>query len=138
MSDPQQPDPLGWPEQVEKIVADRAYTLNYEDGLQCRFAPIRSEGGVHTVEIFLETSHSGDPFDLLWFVKCGDDASVPIRFEVVAPDAEGAVLWRDDFATLDRLRRNAEALPIFIRGYFAGRKAGLAAASAKGPAARSG
>lgn len=117
-----------WVEQVKKVVADRAYTLNYDDGVQSRFMPVQSAEGTHTIEVLLETTHMGHPFDLKWFVKCGDDPSAPIEFEIVAP--EGGVVWSDSLRSLDRLRADSQVIPVFIRGFFAGRAAALAAAAA--------
>ena len=122
--------PSSWAEQVKKVVAERAYTLNYEDGIQCRFLPLKSEQGAHTIEVLLETTHMGHPFDLSWFVKCADDAAAGIRFELVAPAGEGGMLWQDQYETLDRLRQDAQVLPVFIRGYFVGRSAAAAATAA--------
>jgi hypothetical protein len=101
-----------WADQVKKVISDRAYSLNYDVGMQCRFMPVKSEQGAHTIEILMETTHLGHPFDLQWFVRYAD---------------EGGLLWREDHQSLDRLRADAEALPVFIRGYFVGRNAVLAA-----------
>jgi len=116
-----------WADQVKKIISDRAFTLNYEVGMQCRFMPMKSEQGAHTIEILMETTHLGHPFDLQWFVRYGDDPSAGIRFELVAPADKGGLLWQDDFDALDRLRTDAEALPVFIKGYFVGRNSVAAA-----------
>ena len=121
-----------WAEQVKKVIADRAYSLNYDDGIQCRFMPVKSESGSHTIEVLMETTHMGHPFDLQWFVKYGDDPSAGIRFELVAPASEGGLLWRDQYDSLDRLRKDALVLPVFIRGYFVGRSFVPAAAPAAG------
>ena len=45
-----------WADQVKKIVSDRAFTLNYDVGMQCRFMPVKSEQGAHTIEILMETA----------------------------------------------------------------------------------
>ncbi|MSR35715.1 MAG: hypothetical protein EXR95_03580 [Gemmatimonadetes bacterium] len=119
-----------WPEQVKKVVSDRAYSLNYDDGVQCRFLPVKSEEGSHTIEILMETTHSGDPYDLQWFVKYADDPAAPIRFQLVAPETEGGVLWSDEYQSLDRLREAAQVLPVFIRGYFVGRRSAAAVGAA--------
>jgi hypothetical protein len=116
-----------WADQVKKVISDRAYSLNYDVGMQCRFMPVKSEQGAHTIEILMETTHLGHPFDLQWFVRYADDPSAGIQFELYAPAAEGGLLWREDHQSLDRLRADAEALPVFIRGYFVGRNAVLAA-----------
>jgi hypothetical protein len=118
-----------WAEQVKKVVADRAYSLNYDVGMQCRFMPVKSEQGSHTVEILMETTHLGHPFDLSWFVRFADDPLAGIQLELVAPPNEGGVLWQDRYDSLDRLRADAEALPVFIRGYFVGRRAALTASA---------
>jgi hypothetical protein len=121
-----------WVEQIKKIIADRAYTLNYDDGVQSRFMPARTEGGQHVIEVLLETTHMGHPFDLKWLVTCGDDASAPIRFEIVSP--EGGVVWRETHRSVDKLRWDAQVIPTFIRGFFAGR-ASVADKPAEAPAA---
>jgi hypothetical protein len=122
-----------WAEQVKKVVSDRAFTLNYEVGMQCRFMPMKSEQGAHTIEILMETTHFGHPFDLQWFVRYADDAAAGIRFQLVAPPAEGGMLWNDLYESLDRLKAEAEILPAFIRGYFVGRQAALSAQTAPSP-----
>ena len=110
-----------WADQVKKIISDRAFTLNYEVGMQCRFMPMKSEQGAHTIEILMETTHLGHSFDLQWFVKYTDEPAGGIRFELVAPADKGGLLWREEHDSLERLRADAEALPTFIRGYFVGR-----------------
>jgi hypothetical protein len=125
-----------WAEQVKKVVSDRAFSLNYEVGMQCRFMPVKAEQGSHTIEILMETTHLGHPFDLQWFTRCADDPSAGIGFELVAPAAEGGTLWNDRYDSLERLRIEAENLPAFIRGYFVGRNAALAASAAASPQAR--
>ena len=122
-----------WLEQIKKVIADRAYTLNYDDGVQSRFMPPKSENGQHTIEVLLETTHMGHPFDLTWFVKCGDDASTPIKFEIVSP--EGGTVWSETTKNVDKLRWDAWVIPVFIRGYFAGRETALKAAAEKAEAA---
>ena len=122
--------PSAWAEQVKKIVSDRAYTLNYDVGMQCRFMPVKSEQDAHTIEILMETTHLGHPFDLQWFVKYTNDEDDGIRFEVVAPPGEGGTLWDEHLGSLDRLRAEGLALPAFIRGYFVGRNAMSARAAA--------
>jgi hypothetical protein len=118
-----------WAEQVKKVVSDRAFSLNYEVGMQCRFLPVKSEQGSHTIEILMETTHLGHPFDLHWFVKYADDPGAGVRFELVAPPAEGGMLWHEQHDSIDRLRADAEILPAFIRGYFVGRSAAQSAAA---------
>ena len=113
-----------WTEQVKRVVSERAYSLNYDVGMQCRFMPVKSEQGSHTIEILMETTHLGHPFDLQWFVKFADDPSGGIVFEIVVPPAEGGLLWHDQYDSLDRLRADARDLPVFIRGYFVGRNGG--------------
>jgi hypothetical protein len=81
----------------------------------------------------METTHLGHPFDLQWFVKYADDPGAGIRFELVAPRAEGGVLWNDQYDSLDRLRVDAEVLPAFIRGYFVGRNAALSTSASPSP-----
>jgi hypothetical protein len=125
-----------WAEQVKKVVSDRAFSLNYEVGMQCRFMPIKSDQGSHTIEILMETTHLGHPFDLQWFVRHGEDPAEGIGFELVAPPAEGGTLWSDRYDSLERLRTDAEILPAFIRGYFVGRSAALSAAAASSSQAR--
>ena len=127
--------PSSWAEQVKQVIATRAYSLNYDEGIQCRFMPVKSEGGSHTIEVQLEMTHSGHPFDLSWFVKYADDPSAGIRFELVAPPAEGGLLWQDGYDSLDRLRADAQVLPVFIRGYFVGRRSVLAAPTPSGETA---
>ena len=124
-----------WAEQVKKVISDRAYSLNYDVGMQCRFMPIKSEEGSHTIEILMETTHLGHAFDLQWFVKYADQQSKGIRFQLVAPPAEGGMLWDEQYTTLDRLRADAEALPAFIRGYFVGRSSVPAPAAPAAPPA---
>ena len=112
-----------WPDQVKKVVADRAYSLNYQDGVQCRFMPEGAAEGRHALEIHLEMTHSGHPFDLTWFVRYADDPSEGIEFELVAPPHEGGTLWKEQFFQLEPLRDAAQVLPVFMRGYFVGREA---------------
>lgn len=112
-----------WAEQVKQVIADRAYSLNYDEGMQCRFMPMKSEAGSHTIEVLMEMTHSGHPFDLSWLVRFGDDPSSGIRFELAAPPTEGGTLWKDQYDSLDKLRADAQVVPVFIRGYFVGRKA---------------
>lgn len=120
-------EPSSWAEQVKAIIADRAYSLNYDEGMQCRFMPVKSEEGRHTIEIHLEMTHSGHPYDLAWFIRYAD-AQGPIEFELVAPPGEGGTLWKERILELDRLKRDAQVLPVFIRGYFVGRNSVRAAA----------
>ena len=120
-------EPSSWAEQVKAIIADRAYSLNYDEGMQCRFMPVKSEEGRHTIEIHLEMTHSGHPYDLTWFVRYADLPGT-IESELVAPPAEGGRLWRELITDLDRLKRDAQVLPVFVRGYFVGRASVQAAA----------
>jgi hypothetical protein len=121
-----------WADQVKKVVSERAYSLNYDVGMQCRFMPVKSEQGSHTIEILMETTHLGHAFDLHWFVKYADDPSAGIQFELVAPADKGGLLWQDEYDSLERLRADAEALPVFIRGYFVGRSSVPAAPAPAG------
>jgi hypothetical protein len=127
-----------WLEDVKQVIAGRAYVLNYDDGMQCRFMPVKTEEGRHTIEVLMEMTHSGHPFDLRWFVRCGDDSFTPIEFEIVAPEGEGGVLWHTEHRSLDQLRHDAQVLPVFIRGYFVGRSAALASLGASAAAAATG
>ena len=110
-----------WTEDVTKAVADRAYTLNYEEGMSCRFRPIPSEDGFRTIEVLLEMTHSGQAFDLTWLVKFTDSPDAGIDCELFAPPVGGGNLWTEHYDTVAKLREDAEALPVFIRGYFVGR-----------------
>ena len=110
-----------WTEDVTKAVADRAYTLNYEEGMSCRFRPIPSEDGSRTIEVLLEMTHSGQAFDLTWLVKFTASPDAGIDFELFAPPVGGGNLWTEHYDTVAKLREDAEALPVFIRGYFVGR-----------------
>ena len=123
-----------WAEQVKKVIADRAYSLNYDEGMQCRFMPVKSEAGSHTIEVQMEMTHSGHPFDLTWRTTHTDDPSGQIVFELIAPPGEGGTLWKDQYDSLERLRADAQVLPVFIRGYFVGRRSVAAATPA--PAAQ--
>ncbi len=119
-----------WADQVKTIISDRAYSLNYDEGMQCRFLPVASAEGSNTIEIHLEMTHSGHPFDLTWFVRYADAPS-PIQFDLVAPPGEGGMLWSDSVTTLERLKQEALVLPVFIRGYFVGRRSVEQAAAAQ-------
>ena len=116
-----------WADQVKKVVSDKAYALNYDVGFQCRFMPIKSEQGRHTIELLMETTHLGHPFDLQWFVRYSDDPGVLIESELVAPGNEGGVLLSEQYESLERLRAAADDMPVFIRGYFVGRSSVLSA-----------
>lgn len=116
-----------WRDEIQKVVADRAYSLNYEDGVQCRFLSPRSEEGTHTIEILLETTHSGHPFDLRWFVRHTDELAHGVQFEVVAPADEGGTLWQERCGSAAKLRASAQMILPFIRGYFVGRESASAA-----------
>ena len=110
-----------WAEDVTKVVADRAYSLNYEEGMSCRFRPIPSEDGSRTIEVLLEMTHSGQAFDLTWLVKFTDSPDTGIQFELFAPSVGGGNLWTEYRGTVAELKEDAHALPVFIRGYFIGR-----------------
>ena len=110
-----------WTEDVTKVVAARAYSLNYEEGMSCRFRPIPSEDGSRTIEVLLEMTHSGQAFDLTWLVKFTDSPDTGIQFELFAPPVGGGNLWTEHRGTVAELREDAQALPVFIRGYFIGR-----------------
>lgn len=120
-----QPNP--WVEEVKEAVTQRAYALNYDEGVQCRVLPLRSQDGQHTWEIQLDMTHSGNPFDLTWLVYWSDHRSDGIRFELAAPPNGGGVLWGQQLDSVDQLTRNGQVLPVFIRGYFVGRESVLQA-----------
>jgi hypothetical protein len=120
-----------WADEVKETVARRAYTLNYEDGVQCRVLPFRKDEGWHISEICLEMTHAGHPFDLTWFVRWTDDPADAIHFDLVAPPAEGGTLWSEGFVGVPRFAAAAEVIPVFIRGYFVGRES-VAPQPAKG------
>ena len=117
-----------WAAEVKETVAQRAYTLNYEDGVQCRVLPLKSEEGHHSWEISLETTHSGQPFDLTWLVRWTDSQAGGIELKLIAPDAEGGTLWHEAFVSVPHFSAAADVIPVFIRGYFVGREAALAQA----------
>lgn len=110
-----------WPDQVRVALEDRAYSLNYSEGMQCRYKPLPDEAGIHTIEIFLETTHAGFPFDLTWRTRYSDDPAAGIDFELTAPTNEGGVLWKVHHDTLLGFRQDAHAIPVFVRGFFVGR-----------------
>jgi hypothetical protein len=110
-----------WTEDVTKVVADRAYSLNYEEGMTCGFRPIPSADGSRTIEVLLEMTHSGQAFDLTWLVKFTDSSDTGIHFELFAPPVGGGNLWTEHRGTVAELMEDAQALPVFIRGYFIGR-----------------
>ena len=110
-----------WTEDVTKVVADRAYTLNYEEGMSCRFRPIPSEDRSRTIEILLEMTHSGQAFDLTWLVKFSDDPATGIDFELFAPPIGGGNLWVEHHDAVSTFKEDAQAISVFIRGYFVGR-----------------
>ena len=66
-------------------------------------------------------THSGQAFDLTWLVKFTDSPDTGIYFELFAPPVGGGNLWTEHYGTVAKLRQDAEALPVFIRGYFVGR-----------------
>ena len=112
-----------WVDEVKEAVAQRAYTLNYEDGVQCRVLTPHSEEGRHTWQIALEMTHSGHAFDLTWSVRWTDSESDGIRFQLIAPETEGGILWDEIFVGVARFSAASDVLPVFIRGYFVGREA---------------
>ena len=115
-----------WVDDVKESVARRAYTLNYEDGVQCRVLTPRSEEERHTWEVALEMTHSAHPFDLTWSVHWTDSESDGIRLQLIAPEAEGGILWDEVFVGIARFSAASDVLPVFIRGYFVGREAATA------------
>jgi len=118
MSDAQFP----WSDEVKESVAKRAFSLNYEDGVQTRVLPLESADGRHSWELKLEMTHSGHEFDLTWWVRWTDDEAVGIAFELVAPPTEGGTLWQETFTSIPMFRAASDVLPVFIRGYFVGRE----------------
>jgi hypothetical protein len=118
MSDAQFP----WSDEVKEAVAKRAFSLNYEDGVQTRVLPLQSAEGRHNWELRLEMTHSGHEFDLTWRVGWTDVEDDGIWFELEAPPNEGATLWREQFTSIAMFRAAADVLPVFIRGYFVGRE----------------
>jgi hypothetical protein len=114
-----------WAAEVKETVAQRAYTLNYEDGVQCRVLPLQSENGRYAWEISLETTHAGQPFDLTWIVRWTDSESNGIELELIAPASEGGTLWHEAFVSVPHFSAAADVVPVFIRGYFVGREAAL-------------
>lgn len=111
-----------WVEEVKQAFTSQAYSLNYEHGVQCQVLPLRQEGEWSIWEINLETTHSGYPFDLTWFVRWTDRPSDGIDFELVGTAAEGGTLWHERFVSTARFSTAAQVLPVFLRGYFVGRK----------------
>jgi hypothetical protein len=118
MSDAQFP----WSDEVKESVAKRAFSLNYEDGVQTRVLPPESAEGRHSWELKLEMTHSGHEFDLTWWVRWTDSEADGIAFELVAPPTEGATLWQEKFTSIPMFRAASDVLPVFIRGYFVGRE----------------
>ena len=110
-----------WKDEVEKVVVDRAYALNYEEGVQCRFMPTKSQDGAHTMELLFDMTHSGHPFDLSWMVRFTDTPGDEIRTELIAPENEGGTLTRHRHDSTARLEAEGRGLAPFIRGYFVGR-----------------
>ncbi|MGH7289549.1 MAG: hypothetical protein ACREI8_16185 [Myxococcota bacterium] len=111
-----------WADEVKEAVAKRAYTLNYEDGVQTRVLPLQSAEGRHVWELKLEMTHSGHEFDLTWFVRWTDAEIDGISFELVAPPTEGATIWSEHFGSLPMFRAASDVLPVFMRGFFVGRE----------------
>jgi hypothetical protein len=132
MSEPNATNP--WPDEIKVALEDRAYSLNYVEGVQCRFRPLPDEGETHAIEIFLETTHMGHPFDLTWITRYTNDPATGIDFEISAPENEGGLVWKAYHTTVLALRQDAQAIPVFIRGFFTGRALGLRAAEAAKPA----
>ena len=123
-----------WVEEVKQEVARQAYSLNYDDGIQCRVLPLRKEGDWHVWEIKLETTHSGYPFDLDWFVRWTDQPSDGVDFELVGTAVQGGTLWHERFVGSQRFAMAAQVLPVFLRGYFVGRESASAQAAAEAAA----
>lgn len=119
-----------WTEEVKTAIADRAYTLNYDEGMSCRFRPLPSEDRSRTIEVYLETTHLGQPFDLTWLVRFTDSPETGIDFDLVAPADAGGSLWKNHYDTVAKLKDDAYVLPFFIRGYFVGRDSVATGASA--------
>lgn len=111
-----------WIEEVKQAVTRQAYSLNYDDGVQCRVLPLRQEGEWHVWEISLETTHSGYPFDLTWLVRWTELPSDGIDFELIGTAAEGGSLWHERFISTARFEAAAQVMPVFLRGYFVGRE----------------
>lgn len=116
-----EPQANPWSDQIKVALEDRAYSLNYAEGVQCRFRELPVENGLKTIEIFLETTHMGYPFDLTWLTRYTDDPTRGIDFELSAPADEGGLLWQAQHDSVQKFREDAHAIPIFIRGFFVGR-----------------
>lgn len=110
-----------WTDEIKLALEDRAYSLNYNEGVQCRFRFLPTEDPNRTIEIFLETTHSGHPFDLTWLIRYTDNPAAGIDFELIAPPQEGGMLWKAHHDTVLAMRHDAHAIPVFIRGFFVGR-----------------
>jgi hypothetical protein len=123
-----------WTDEIKVALEDRAYSLNYVEGVQCRFRPLPDEGETHGIEIFLETTHMGYPFDLTWITRYTNDPTGGIDFEISAPENEGGSLWKAHHKTVLELRQDAHAVPVYIRAFFTGRALGVRAAEATKPA----
>lgn len=135
-----------WQDEVRQAVADRAYALNYEEGIQCRVMPStppegeegeegQEQQGPRTMEVYLDLPHGGHPFGLTWMVTYTDRSVDGIAMELVAPTEEGGSLWQTHYATIDRFRTAAHGLPLFINGFFAGRDSVQTEATATDPQA---
>jgi hypothetical protein len=118
MSDAQ----VTWSDQVKESVGKRAFSLNYEDGVQTRVLPLVSAEGRHSWELKLEMTHSGHEFDLTWRVGWSEIEAEGIWFELEAPPTEGAMLWREQFTSISRFKAASDVISVFIRGYFVGRE----------------
>jgi hypothetical protein len=118
MSDTQ----LTWGDEVKEAVAKRAYSLNYEDGVQTRVLTPESAEGRHSWELKLEMTHAGHEFDLTWIIHWTDAEADGIQFELVAPTTEGGTIWSEHFTSLPVFRAASDVLPVFIRGFFVGRE----------------
>lgn len=130
---PDMSEPNAWIDQVTVALEDRAYSLNYNEGVQCRYRKLPMEGAIHTIEIFLETTHAGHPFDLTWLTRFSEDPGAGIDFDLSAPANEGGLLWRAHHDTVEAFRLDAHAMPVFVRGFFIGRAvAARVAEEAKG------
>jgi len=123
-----------WAEEVKEAIAKRAYTLNYEDGVQTRVLPPESAEGRHSWELKLEMTHSGHEFDLTWIIRWTEDEGEGIQFELLAPPTDGGRIWSEHFTSLPIFRSASDTLPVFIRGFFVGRES-VSVPRAEGPAA---
>lgn len=126
-------EPNPWVLSVQKAVGDRAYTMVYDIGFQCQVLPLRSDEGAHTMEIRIDMTHSGFPFDLTWRVSFTDRTADGIVHELLAPEHAGGSLWKQGYASVEELAPELAGLPFFIRGYFVGRETAAASAAPAAP-----